>query len=229
MVNGRRIRSSLPSGITDLNATNVLQGHTDSPLNSLGRWQASRLGEYFAESGAVFTAAFSSDLIRAVETVQLILEKQPCSNKPVNVQKDPALRERHYGSYEGTKTAKFLAEAKKRGVKPEFYTPDTVEPVPKLAERIENWFQRCWHSARENDSLLVVAHGGSIRRLFAYFYDSLKCEFAAERGRVVAIAPNTAFSIFLVRLPKDADDKQVVMRCEALHEVQHLSGGSVAK
>ncbi|KHJ46390.1 phosphoglycerate mutase family protein [Trichuris suis] len=189
MVNGRRIRSSLPSldifcsGITDLNATNVLQGHTDSPLNSLGRWQASRLGEYFAESGAVFTAAFSSDLIRAVETVQLILEKQPCSNKPVNVQKDPALRERHYGSYEGTKTAKFLAEAKKRGVKPEFYTPDTVEPVPKLAERIENWFQRCWHSARENDSLLVVAHGGSIRRLFAYFYDSLKCEFAAERGR----------------------------------------------
>uniref|UniRef100_A0A5S6R0T5 Uncharacterized protein n=1 Tax=Trichuris muris TaxID=70415 RepID=A0A5S6R0T5_TRIMR len=199
-------------GITDSNAANELQGHSDPPLNSLGRWQASRLGEYFCENGIFFTAAFSSDLRRAVETTELILEKQPSSGKQVRLEKDAALRERFYGTYEGTKSAKFIADARKSGVKAEFYTPESVEPISKLCERIENWFQMCWHLGCDSDNFLVVAHGGSIRRLYAYFYDSLNCRFPADRCRA-----------------DSGNDKHVIMKCEALHQTQHLSSGSGAK
>ena len=55
-------------GQTDWNAQGLLQGHTDVPLNDVGRDQARRLGESLSHVG--LGASYSSDLLRCAQTLE---------------------------------------------------------------------------------------------------------------------------------------------------------------
>lgn len=81
-------------GETDWNAGKRLQGQIDIDLNAVGEQQARAvrpgLDEYH------FAAAYSSDLVRAWRTALLATEGLPLTVLPAR-----ALRERHYGIYQG--------------------------------------------------------------------------------------------------------------------------------
>jgi len=82
-------------GQTELNSRMLLQGRSDHPLNETGRQQASEAGRLLRREGIVFTRVYSSPLIRAVQTAELVAPG-------AEIVTDERLLEMDYGPYEGT-------------------------------------------------------------------------------------------------------------------------------
>lgn len=81
-------------GQTDWNVSKTIQGQLDIPLNTKGESQAGELRELI--KSIHFDALFSSDLIRAKRTTEILnLERQ------LAIETTQALRERSFGVYEG--------------------------------------------------------------------------------------------------------------------------------
>jgi broad specificity phosphatase PhoE len=134
-------------GETDWNAEGRLQGHTDTPLNDLGRRQARELAEELA--GEAVDAVYSSDLSRAKETAEILAER---SGLPVTL--DPGLREKDWGTWEGLTSAE----------------RDRVELAGETTEAHRARVLaslRSIHARHPAGRVLVVTHGGSVRRVQA--------------------------------------------------------------
>lgn len=82
-------------GETDWNAQGILQGWTDVPLNALGRRQARAMAAAYDRAG--FAAVWSSPLIRARETAEIIA---PLIRLPLPARHD-GLMERSFGAFQG--------------------------------------------------------------------------------------------------------------------------------
>lgn len=134
-------------GETDWNASGRLQGHTDQVLNDLGRRQAAELADRLADDGVA--AIYASDLARARETAEILGARL---GLPVVI--EPALRERNWGSWEGLTPGERAAVAF-QGETPEDHRERILEAVRRIAER------------HPSERVLVVTHGGSMRRVQA--------------------------------------------------------------
>ena len=84
-------------GQTVFNVEEIVQGHNDSPLTALGRYQASCTGIGLA--GTVFNAAYCGDLERQYDTGRLVLKYS--GNDDVELQQYPYFREMCYGVFQG--------------------------------------------------------------------------------------------------------------------------------
>lgn len=143
-------------GETGWNAEHRLQGHTDIPLNDTGRAQAKVTAALLA--GERFDAAYTSDLQRAADTAQAI-----CADGPAPQVRE-ALRERHYGVFQGLTYAE--AEAQHpvafghfKARTPDFVFPGDGESLAGFAERIRNAFEAI-ADQHPGQTVLVVCHGG---------------------------------------------------------------------
>ncbi len=133
-------------GETDWNAEGRLQGQTDRPLNDFGRRQARRLAEEL--EAEEFAAIYSSDLARAHETAAIVGERL---GLPVVL--DPDLREKDWGNWEGL-TPVERDRVEFVGETTEAHQERTLQALRRIAER---------HAG--DDAVLVVTHGGSLRRV----------------------------------------------------------------
>ena len=133
-------------GETDWNADGRLQGQTDRPLSDFGRRQAQQLAEELADEE--LEAIYSSDLARARETAEIVGERVGLA-----VALDPALREKDWGTWEGLTAVE----------------RDRVEFVDESTkahqERILVALRRIAERHRGDGVVLVVTHGGSMRRV----------------------------------------------------------------
>lgn len=148
-----------------------LLGHTDLPLTELGRKQAERAASYLATLG--ITRVYSSDLLRALETVTPLARRLSLPLIP-----EPGLREVYAGEWEGLP----FSEIKERWA--EEYrifrtdlgrsTPPGGESSQHAADRL---FETMSHIVRENEGerILVASHAAVI------------CMFTA---RVLGLAPS---------------------------------------
>ncbi len=84
-------------GVTEYNVHGQFQGSQDVPLDALGRRQAQRLGERFAEVDV--DSVYSSPLIRAVQTAQPIADVHG-----LPVIEEPRFREIYAGVFEGRRS-----------------------------------------------------------------------------------------------------------------------------
>jgi broad specificity phosphatase PhoE len=133
-------------GETDWNADGRLQGQTDRPLSEFGRRQARLLAGELADEE--LAAIYSSDLSRARETAEIVGERL---GLPVAL--DPELREKDWGTWEGL-TAVERDRVEFVGESTEAHQERILRALRRIAEH---------HPA--DDRVLVVTHGGSMRRV----------------------------------------------------------------
>lgn len=133
-------------GETDWNADGRLQGQTDRPLSEFGRRQARRLADELVdeELGAIY----SSDLVRARETAEIVAGRL---GMPVNL--DPDLREKDWGTWEGL-TAVERDRVEFVGESTEAHQERTLQALRRISG-----------SHPDGERVLVVTHGGSVRRV----------------------------------------------------------------
>lgn len=82
-------------GETDWNKRGILQGWLDVPLNAQGRQQAHALAGALADAG--FTAVWTSPLVRARETAEIVASALGLAPPRSHT----GLRERHFGAIQG--------------------------------------------------------------------------------------------------------------------------------
>ena len=150
-------------GETAWNAQSRLQGQTEIPLAPTGREQARQLAAHWASDPPPFTHCYSSDLSRAQETAQILLDSLPSSP---HLQTDTRLRERNFGVWEGLtpqeRSVKF-GEIDTRDC------PEGGEFWEDVWARMLDFLQDLWQKhAPQDATILIVGHGGSLRCLLAY-------------------------------------------------------------
>jgi len=152
-------------GETDWNAKRIVQGQSDNPLNKTGELQARELAKRL--KNIHFDAIFSSDLLRARRTAEIIAQE-----KKLAVQTTKLLRERAFGKLEG-KPAEMLIvwrKAIKEGI--EKLTEEEKKMLIKEDPQIESdesLMSRFLTFLREvavgyaGKKILLVTHGGIMR------------------------------------------------------------------
>lgn len=145
-------------GQTDWNLENRIQGHADIPLNDKGVAQVKALKQKLA--GIKFARCFSSDLKRASETAQIIMEGQR-----VRITYDKRLRERNFGELEGKPSDAYInASSQDLAV---------VESDDALSKRVFQFLSEVT-GRNPQGNILVVTHAGVIRTILQHVLQ-LRC------------------------------------------------------
>jgi broad specificity phosphatase PhoE len=155
-------------GETEWNVKKLLQGQGDSPLTTTGITQASLLGKKLQHIH--FDAVFSSDLLRAKRTAEIIT-----LDRNIAVTTTELLRERSHGKWEGkpyhiynTALKDFLEKRDKlsQEEKKSFRYPDMETDAELLARFIT--FLREIAVGYPGKTILAVTHGGMMRTLLIH-------------------------------------------------------------
>ena len=157
-------------GQTDWNAERRLQGQHDTPLNTLGRAQATQCGTIlsglFARAGlrAADLDYVSSPLGRTRETMELM--RAGLGLPPQGYRMDPRILEMSFGRWEGFTFAELqereaAALAERERDKWGFVLPEG-ESYAQLVVRVRDWYDGV-----ERDTV-VASHGGVCRALIAH-------------------------------------------------------------
>ncbi|MCG8475983.1 MAG: 2,3-diphosphoglycerate-dependent phosphoglycerate mutase, partial [Cytophagales bacterium] len=171
-------------------------GWTDVPLTDRGKHEARDAGRILQRNGFSFDSAFCSVLKRAVETLNIVLEEMDC--QWLSVAKSWRLNERHYGALQGEYKEKkirevgeeqvrrwrrsyderppLLSASDSRNARLEFAYRSIDPSLIPLGESLQDTVSRVIPVLREliepellqGRSVLVVAHGNSLRGLVKY-------------------------------------------------------------
>ena len=205
-------------GETPWNVERRLQGHQDIPLNALGLAQAEAAARYLAvrHAQAPFQAIVSSDLQRARQTADAIGKRLT-----LPVQTASALRERHYGDFEGKTPAEarvFAESAYDALIRRDDLAaaPGNAEPLTDMAARIEACLRQllATHAAQP---VILVTHGGVLDVLYRW---SMGRELTAPRDAPIPNAGLNWLDLTLV-------DNQLCWTMVAWGETAHLDDASL--
>ena len=152
-------------GETEWNEKRIIQGHSDIPLNEKGKLQSEQLGEKLKDIH--FEAVFSSDLIRAKRTAEIIILEKKLAVVTTN-----ALRERMFGRFEGKhidELRKILGElilfSKERQKK--LFGLNDIENDEEVMGRFIPFIREV-AVAYQGKSVLMVSHGGLMRAFLSH-------------------------------------------------------------
>ena len=146
-------------GQTDWNMVNRFQGHSDIPLNEVGRYQVKHAADILA--GMNPTSIISSDLGRARDTAQALADLVG-----LNVRTDENLRETNGGLWEGKTGAENRAEDFQNFIRwidgDDNPAGTTGETRSEVADRAVGVINRELEG-KSNQLLIVATHGGTAR------------------------------------------------------------------
>ncbi len=153
---------------TTWNAEHRIQGTTDTPLDDLGKRQATALRDSLAK--ARIHAFYSSPLSRALDTARIIA--QPHCKGCVMINTDKRLAERNLGQIEGKnwsqiryRHADWAARAEAQGWQK--HTPPGGEPQQELRDRMVAAMDKII-AKHPNQSVAVVSHSGALNAYLAH-------------------------------------------------------------
>jgi 2,3-bisphosphoglycerate-dependent phosphoglycerate mutase len=183
-------------GESEWNKENRFTGWTDVGLSEKGIEEAREAADSLVKGGYTFDVAFTSFLRRAVETLNIILDKMDLMWIPIY--KSWRLNERHYGALQGLNKIETVEKFGEAQVKiwrrsydvmpPALERSDPRNPeneakyaaVPKnelplteslketCARAIPYWDDEIWPQVKSGSRVLVSAHGNSMRALVKY-------------------------------------------------------------
>lgn len=152
-------------GQSESNIKKEFGGHKDAPLTALGVEQAKECSKRLKEHK--FARLISSDLKRAHKTASVINE---CHQLEHEV--DANFRELLFGKWEGLTYKEIKAEypAGMEEWEADFFnfTPPEGESMLDLYARVTKAYDAVIADLKEDDTCLIVAHGGVIQTLLSY-------------------------------------------------------------
>jgi 2,3-bisphosphoglycerate-dependent phosphoglycerate mutase len=156
----------LRHGESQWNLENRFTGWVDVPLSPRGIQEAKDAGEKLRSFK--FDRAFTSVLVRANETLRLVLETIGQTGIPI--EKDKALNERMYGELQGLNKAETAEKYGEQQVKiwrrSYDVRPPGGESLKDTAERVLPYYEQTIKpSLLKGEAVLVAAHGNSLRAL----------------------------------------------------------------
>ena len=167
-------------GESQWNLENRFTGWVDVPLSPKGEQEAREAGEKVRAFR--FDHAFTSVLTRAIRTLEIVLDVIGQPGLPV--EQDQALNERMYGELQGlnkTETVEKYGEAQVKVWRRSYdVRPPGGESLQDTAERVLPYYrERVWPRLAKGETLLLVAHGNSLRALVMHL-DRLSREDVLE-------------------------------------------------
>ncbi|MBB6674124.1 histidine phosphatase family protein [Cohnella nanjingensis] len=142
-------------GLTAWNQAGKIQGTTDIPLNVEGERQARLLADRLSREPATWDGVVSSDLMRASKTASILADRLRI---PLLV--DDRLRERSFGSAEGTTEAERLA---RWGADWRRRVPDQETDAAVRARGMA--FVEAFSDSHAGGRWLVVTHGSFLAQM----------------------------------------------------------------
>lgn len=197
----------LRHGESEWNAKNLFTGWVDVDLSDQGRLEATRGGQLLAEHNVMPDVVHTSVLSRAIATANRALEAAGRSWIPVR--RSWRLNERHYGALQGKNKAQTLDEfgeeqfmlwrrsydtppppidpesewAQTSDVRYADLPPDALPQTECLADVVKRlmpyWQDDIVADLRDGKTVLVVAHGNSLRALVKHLDDISDEDIAA--------------------------------------------------
>ena len=164
-------------GQSEWNALNQFTGWKDPGLTAKGVEEAHNAGRIINNLKINFDLVFTSALIRAQNTAEIILKE---INQPLSTIKNQALNERNYGDLAGLNKD----DARKRWGDEQVHIwrrsydipPPGGESLKDTGERVLPFFMKEIHPhVCKGKNVLVAAHGNSLRSLIK-FLDNISDE-----------------------------------------------------
>lgn len=200
-------------GRTEWNEQGLLQGAKNSPLTPQGIEGAKRTGQKLKQID--FTAVYTSQLQRTIDTAQYILAGKNSPIIPL-----AQLNEQDFGAWEGQSIAEL-----KQTENQEFYAmqhqPEAYqalnggETYAQLAQRVEQAIQQITQNHQQGN-ILIVSHGHTLRLLLALI-NNIPWQQHRDPELSVSLA-NTAISI--VKYQENENHRGYVI--ESVNDMDHL-------
>jgi 2,3-bisphosphoglycerate-dependent phosphoglycerate mutase len=155
-------------GQSEWNLKNIFTGWKDPALTKKGVAKARAAGQRLNATGLKFDICFTSALLRAQNTLKLILEELGQTGLPET--RDQALNERDYGELTGLKKD----DARKKWGEEQVHIWRRSYEVPPpggeslkdtLARSLPYYMHKIQPHVLEGKAVLVAAHGNSLRSL----------------------------------------------------------------
>ena len=150
-------------GETRKNKEKLLQGRSNDPLNEAGIRQAEEAREFFKDRGIHFSKVYTSPLVRAVRTAQII------AGDSVGVITDDRLLEMDYGPYEGTSLEPPAPEVLYFFM--DFINhpaPDGMESLESVTGRLGDFLEEIREEAAGGGDILISTHAIAMKGALEY-------------------------------------------------------------
>jgi len=180
------------------NQKNLFTGWVDVDLSDQGREEAKRAGELLGSSGLMPDVLFTSVLKRAINTAHIALDQ--IDRNWIDTKRSWRLNERHYGALQGLDKAETLEKFGPEQFQIWRRSFDTPPPeiaddaeysqahderyaglgsaLPRteclkdvLVRMLPYWHSEISHALREEKTVLITAHGNSLRALVKHLDD----------------------------------------------------------
>ncbi len=196
MANARNSLVLVRHGQSEFNALNLFTGWKNPPLTKKGEQEAFEAGKRISKLKVEFQYHFTSKLIRAQKTGEIILkELNQIQIKTIN---NEALNERDYGELSGLNKD----ESRQKWGKDQVHIwrrsfdvpPPGGESLKDTAARVVPYFEReVLPLLNSNNNVLITAHGNSIRSLIKYIENLTEeeiVEIEVETGMPIIYSRN---------------------------------------
>lgn len=159
--------SFIRHGETDYNLNKIIMGHLEIPLNFLGKNQSHLLGKFLKNT--IFDIVFSSDLLRAKETTEIILQYISAGD----IRYMQGLRERSFGVFEGQPQKDVLQQYFGADGKINIdFKPLNGESIREFYLRSSKTFEDIKNQSEEKhyDKVLIITHAGTIQNILGHIF-----------------------------------------------------------
>jgi 2,3-bisphosphoglycerate-dependent phosphoglycerate mutase len=155
-------------GESEWNKLNLFTGWKNPDLSELGVAEARSAGRLLKARGYRFDIAFTSDLLRAQHTLDLMLEE--LGQVGLKTLRSQRLNERDYGDLSGLNKDEARAKWGEKQVhiwrRGYDVAPPGGESLKDTADRVLPYYEaEIWPEVKAGRNVLVAAHGNSLRAL----------------------------------------------------------------